>query len=274
MGFPRQEHWSGLPFPSPGNLPNPGIKPASPSLVSRFFATDPDKMWLLCYPGLFAATICWPSLALLLSKTVWYLRKRYWVLGMSRDLPHLCISSVSFSKLTHSLCVLSQAGSVWFLMPRPALATCLQAYSLHNPAWASGMNEQIDLHWSRSVISAGQAACWVSASASVKWASQTLGSFRTLPILTAQNDAKERQQQLGKLGKRSLSFLPCLLPPALYPPTPAPPAHPTNSVPYAASFMLRTALPRWRFSRSPLLQPVCTCSRARCLGDRRQQPQL
>ena len=32
MAFPRQEHWSGLPFPSPGDLPNPGIKPASPAL--------------------------------------------------------------------------------------------------------------------------------------------------------------------------------------------------------------------------------------------------
>ena len=30
MGFPRQEHWSGLPFPSLGDLPNPGSKPASP----------------------------------------------------------------------------------------------------------------------------------------------------------------------------------------------------------------------------------------------------
>ena len=32
MGFSRQEYWSGLPFPSPGNLPNPGIKPRSPAL--------------------------------------------------------------------------------------------------------------------------------------------------------------------------------------------------------------------------------------------------
>ena len=30
-GFSRQEHWSGLPFPSPGDLPNPGIKPVSPT---------------------------------------------------------------------------------------------------------------------------------------------------------------------------------------------------------------------------------------------------
>ena len=32
MEFPRQEHWRGLPFPTPGYLPNPGIEPASPAL--------------------------------------------------------------------------------------------------------------------------------------------------------------------------------------------------------------------------------------------------
>ena len=32
IGFPRQEYWSGLPFPSPGDLPDSGIKPASPAL--------------------------------------------------------------------------------------------------------------------------------------------------------------------------------------------------------------------------------------------------
>ena len=37
MEFPRQEYWSGLPFPSPGNLPDPGIEPASPALVGGFF---------------------------------------------------------------------------------------------------------------------------------------------------------------------------------------------------------------------------------------------
>ena len=41
MGFPRQEYWSGLPFPSPGDLPNPGIKPMSPEFAGRFFTTEP-----------------------------------------------------------------------------------------------------------------------------------------------------------------------------------------------------------------------------------------
>ena len=39
MGFLRQEYWSGLPFPSPGNLPNPGIEPTFPALAGGFFTT-------------------------------------------------------------------------------------------------------------------------------------------------------------------------------------------------------------------------------------------
>ena len=42
----RQEYWSGLPFPFPGDLPNPGIKPESPALAGRFFTTEPpEKPW-------------------------------------------------------------------------------------------------------------------------------------------------------------------------------------------------------------------------------------
>jgi len=44
MGFPRQEYWSSLPFPPPGDLPNPGIKPtsfASPALAGGVFPLAP-----------------------------------------------------------------------------------------------------------------------------------------------------------------------------------------------------------------------------------------
>ena len=41
VAFSRQEYWSGLPFPFPGNLPNPGVKPMSPALAGGFFATEP-----------------------------------------------------------------------------------------------------------------------------------------------------------------------------------------------------------------------------------------
>ena len=37
MGFSTQEYWSGLPFPSPGDLPDPGIEPGSSCIVGRFF---------------------------------------------------------------------------------------------------------------------------------------------------------------------------------------------------------------------------------------------
>ena len=40
MGFPRQEHWSGLLFPSPGGLPDPRIEPTSPALAGGFFTTE------------------------------------------------------------------------------------------------------------------------------------------------------------------------------------------------------------------------------------------
>ena len=51
MGFSRQEYWSGLPFPPPGDLPNPGIKPTSLAILSltdRFFTTSGKSVWLIC----------------------------------------------------------------------------------------------------------------------------------------------------------------------------------------------------------------------------------
>ena len=43
MGFSRQEYWSRLPFPSPGDIPDPEIKPVSPALAGRFFTTEPPE---------------------------------------------------------------------------------------------------------------------------------------------------------------------------------------------------------------------------------------
>ena len=41
MGFSRQEYWSGLPFPSPGVLPDPGIEPGSPALEADAITSEP-----------------------------------------------------------------------------------------------------------------------------------------------------------------------------------------------------------------------------------------
>ena len=41
MGSPKQEYWSGLPFPSPGDLPDPGIEPETPELQSDALPSEP-----------------------------------------------------------------------------------------------------------------------------------------------------------------------------------------------------------------------------------------
>ena len=43
MGFSRQEYWSGLPFPSPGDLPDSGIEPGSPTLQANFLLSEPHR---------------------------------------------------------------------------------------------------------------------------------------------------------------------------------------------------------------------------------------
>ena len=44
MAFPRQEYWNGVPSPSPGDLPEPGIEPASPALAGGLFTTEPPGL--------------------------------------------------------------------------------------------------------------------------------------------------------------------------------------------------------------------------------------
>ena len=48
-GFPRQEYWKGLPFPSPGDLPDSGIELMLPALAGRFFTMEPSTKPLLSH---------------------------------------------------------------------------------------------------------------------------------------------------------------------------------------------------------------------------------
>ena len=58
MGFSRQESWSGLPFPSPGDLPDPGVEPTSPALAGGFFTTEPRGEPSIPLPHLYILFIC------------------------------------------------------------------------------------------------------------------------------------------------------------------------------------------------------------------------
>ena len=63
MGFSRQEYWTYLPFPPPGDLPNPGIKPASlasPALAGGFFITEPPgkpSPWFTYFQNVHAGSV-------------------------------------------------------------------------------------------------------------------------------------------------------------------------------------------------------------------------
>ena len=59
MAFPRQEYWSGLPFPSPGGLPDPGIEPGSPALQADSLLTElQEKPKNLLTGAIFKITGC------------------------------------------------------------------------------------------------------------------------------------------------------------------------------------------------------------------------
>ena len=51
MEFSRQEYWSGLSFPSPGDLPNPGIEPGSPTLQADALSSEPQGKPILGFTG-------------------------------------------------------------------------------------------------------------------------------------------------------------------------------------------------------------------------------
>ena len=64
MEFSRQEYWSGLPFPSPGDLPHPGVKlmsPVAPALAGGFFTTGPPgKSGIISMTAQFPFSL-WPQ---------------------------------------------------------------------------------------------------------------------------------------------------------------------------------------------------------------------
>ena len=74
LGFSRQEYWSGLPFPSPGDLPDPGIKPRSPAWQADSFPSElqgsPLGVLVLCNTSL-------QKLLLLISIFKYYISLNY-----------------------------------------------------------------------------------------------------------------------------------------------------------------------------------------------------
>ena len=70
MGFSRQEYWSGLPFPSPGDLSNPGNETGSPTLQEDTLPSEPT--WKLSHPLLLLLPSIFPSIRILSNVSALY----------------------------------------------------------------------------------------------------------------------------------------------------------------------------------------------------------
>ena len=109
MGFHKQEYWSGLPFPAPGDLPHPGIKPTSSALADRFFTTEPPG-------GYWVANLTTPT-----KRPEAYWNSWHGGIGGSHLTLSFCITKVSrYNSLAHPL-----SSSTLPLSPRGEICTCL-----------------------------------------------------------------------------------------------------------------------------------------------------
>ena len=93
MGLFRHEYWSGLPFPSPGDLPNPRIEPTSPALPGGFFNTEPSVKCshFLCLFICFVLGL----LLLLLTKSFIFMFWFLHVLGSANNLDSCTVEHVN-----------------------------------------------------------------------------------------------------------------------------------------------------------------------------------
>ena len=116
MGFSRQEYWSGLPFPSPGDLPNSGIEPRSPSMQADTLTSEPILVNSnICYCEIVINTQTWsvgfhqPAATFIISRRLYNVTVKPDTLFPKHALHtssslYLCSSFVFLEYPYHSLC--------------------------------------------------------------------------------------------------------------------------------------------------------------------------
>ena len=120
MGFPRQEYWSGMPFPSPGDRSNPGIEPVSltlqvdslPLIHCVLFYFIP----LFLYDGLFTALFCWYKFRFLM--TLFYLLNQVKILSVSsvQSLSHVQLFATPWTAARQASLSITNSQSLLNLM--------------------------------------------------------------------------------------------------------------------------------------------------------------
>ena len=104
MGFPRQEYWTGLPFPSSGDLPNLGIKLTSPALAGGLFTVES--------PGKIAIPIRERKLLVCVSTRMIF-----------KELEFLLLSTAFFKEFYPATCILSSLLTSWIPAKRTGMGT-------------------------------------------------------------------------------------------------------------------------------------------------------
>jgi len=133
MGFPRQEYWSGLPFPSPGDLPDAGIKLVSllsPALVGRFFTSKAT---------IHTNTKWWSSVALSSCQDSWqevqtHINMCLWICSTAYNMSHMVhfshykgiILSLSFHIISFYLMIMCRTS----MFPVPLFFAVLRMFPL------------------------------------------------------------------------------------------------------------------------------------------------
>ena len=167
MGFSRQEHRSGVPFPSPGDLPDPGVEPTSPTLAGGCFAMEPSGK-----PSILAWRIPWTvwvikswtrlsdfhfSLLLLGSKVLLNPCSATWQEIKPQLLVFLVISGLGLVLLPRWGGGLGGTVRKWPGRAHPGDLPCLtsipswRAWWCHSSYWHSLLNPQLQYppHWKR-----------------------------------------------------------------------------------------------------------------------------
>ena len=126
MGFSRQEYWSGLPFPSPGYLPNPGIEPRSPTLQAYALTSEPPR-----------------------KPPAWVqMNSPRWPSHMDHPLSHSAVPFLSTPQLERSAAFCFSQGEVsshWTLLPIAMHLQCMcnQSPRLCNPTDCSSPGSSV-----------------------------------------------------------------------------------------------------------------------------------
>ena len=115
MRFPRQEYWCGLPFPSPGDLPDPGIEPTSPALQADFLSLAPPGKPNKSLP----CPSCTPSTVKGSSQCLGRRPKGPPLVPMSGELPHSSWNWIKASGRIHGREFQTLHFSLQMLFPRP-----------------------------------------------------------------------------------------------------------------------------------------------------------